>query len=109
MSDGEAQIIAAVIGAVGAVLTALVVYWLSRRRSSPTAAPAVAAQAGATAAAQARADYEQLDARREAERERERTEDKDEILRSRTEVERLRAELAERDARIVQLLSGRNV
>ena len=101
MGSGAGLLWAAGITEAGALLAVLLTWWLGRKSSTATAAGA---------AAQARLDFEQLDARREAERERDRLDDKDEILRARTEVERLRAEVADRDARIYQLLGGgRNV
>lgn len=97
MSDGAALIVAAGVTESGALAVVWLTWRLSRRAGRTTAVDT---------AIQAREDFRQLDARREADRERERAEDKDEILRSRTEAERLRAEVAERDRRIYQLLGG---
>lgn len=95
--SGAALIWAAMVAGVASWGSIWLTWFLSRRSARTTTVDAVT---------QARADLVQANARLEADRERERAEDKDEILRSRTEVERLRAEVAERDRRIYQLLGG---
>ena len=93
--SGAALIWAAMVAGVASWGSIWLTWFLSRRSARTTTVDAVT---------QARADLVQANARLEADHERERAEDKDEILR--TEVERLRVEVAERDWRIYQLLGG---